>query len=68
RPRGGGFGRCFEWPSGRSVPEMPDRPDLREVIHGEYRIIYRVEPERVSILTVRHARRLLDPTETEDDE
>lgn len=54
--------------SGRTVPEIPDRPDLREVIHGEYRIVYRVESEQVSILTVRHARRLLDPAEMEDDE
>ncbi len=54
--------------SGRLVPEMPDRRDLREAIHGEYRIIYRLEAEQVSILTVRHARRLLDPTEMDDEE
>lgn len=54
--------------SGRSVPETPDRRDLREVVRGEYRIIYRLEPERLSILTVRHARRLLDPGEMEGDE
>lgn len=54
--------------SGRSVPEIPDRRNLREVIHGEHRIIYRVEPGQISILTVRHARRLLDPIEMDDEE
>jgi plasmid stabilization system protein ParE len=49
--------------SGRPVPELPDRPDLRVVIHDAYRVIYRVEPGRVSVLTVRHGRRLLDPSE-----
>jgi plasmid stabilization system protein ParE len=54
--------------SGRFVPEIPDRRDLREVIHGEYRIIYCVESERISILTVRHTRRIFDPAEIEDEE
>jgi len=47
---------------GRRVPEV-DRPDLRELSFSSYRVIYRLEPKRVSILTVRHARRLLDPAE-----
>jgi toxin ParE1/3/4 len=46
--------------SGRRIPEST-RPDLREVIHGNYRVIYRVEPDRVVILTVRHARQDLKP-------
>jgi plasmid stabilization system protein ParE len=54
--------------SGRPVPELPHRPELREVIHGAYRVIYRVEPDRVSVLTVRHARRLLDPSEVSEGE
>ncbi len=37
----------------------PTRPDLREIIHGNYRIIYRVSPEGVDILTVRHGRQIL---------
>lgn len=45
--------------SGRLVPEDPTRPDLREIIHGNYRIIYRVSPEGVDILTVRHGRQRL---------
>lgn len=54
--------------SGRPVPELPHRPDLREVIHGAYRVIYRVEPGEVSVLTVRHGRRLLDPSEVGEGE
>ncbi|MBA2694010.1 MAG: type II toxin-antitoxin system RelE/ParE family toxin [Rubrobacter sp.] len=53
--------------SGRFVPEMGERRGLREVVHGEYRIIYRAEPEQVLILTVRHSRRAFDPGEVEDE-
>ena len=48
--------------TGQIVPEV-ERPDIREVHHGVYRIIYRLESTRVAILTVRHGRRLFDPTE-----
>lgn len=41
--------------SGRRVPESP-RVDLREVIHGNFRIIYRTDPGELVVLTVRHAR------------
>jgi toxin ParE1/3/4 len=44
--------------SGRRVPES-ERKDLREVIHGNYRIIYRVDSDRLVVLTVRHARQEL---------
>lgn len=46
--------------SGREVPEVR-RGTVREVIHGRYRIIYRVEPDRVAVLTVRHSRQLTGP-------
>ena len=36
---------------GRRVPELPGS-DLRELIEGNYRIVYRVRPPRVEILTV----------------
>lgn len=49
--------------SGRHVPEVQHRQDLREVIYQSYRIIYRLEAERVLILTVRHSRQL---TQAED--
>jgi len=48
--------------SGRILRESPRGP-YRELLHGEYRIIYRVVRSRVLILTVRHGRRLLDPGE-----
>ncbi len=44
--------------SGRVVPEIK-QDDFREIIHGNYRIIYRLQNEIVSILTVRHGRQLL---------
>jgi len=47
--------------SGRIVPEAND-PIIREIILGNYRIIYRVKPEIVEILTVYHGARLLDPS------
>ncbi|CAN5752794.1 type II toxin-antitoxin system RelE/ParE family toxin [soil metagenome] len=45
--------------SGRVVPEA-NRQDLREVIHRDFRIIYRVEEHQLSVLTVRHTRQPLD--------
>jgi toxin ParE1/3/4 len=52
---------------GRRVPEL-DRDDVREVLHGEYRVIYRVDARRVVILTVRHGRRQFDPRELRSDD
>lgn len=51
---------------GRKVPEA-GRDDLREVLHGKYRLIYRIEPTRVVVLTVRHGRRQWDPSEVTHD-
>jgi toxin ParE1/3/4 len=47
--------------SGRVVPETRDR-SLREVVVGNYRIIYRAKQELVEILTVYRGARLLDPS------
>lgn len=47
---------------GRVVPEV-GRSDIRELFYESYRILYRVESKRVSILTVRHGRRLIDKKE-----
>ena len=49
---------------GRQVPDLP-RPDLRELLFGNYRIVYRLEPRRIAILTVRHLRRRFDPREAD---
>lgn len=51
-----------EYPeSGRIVPEI-NKLNIREIIHGNYRIIYKIRPEELSILTVRHFKQIL-PTE-----
>lgn len=44
--------------SGRIVPEV-NRKEIREIILGNYRIVYRAEPKNISILTVRHGRQIL---------
>lgn len=52
-------GRLETFPrSGRVVPEVGDE-SLREVVYENYRIVYRVKPEVVEILTVFHGARLL---------
>ncbi|HAK96977.1 MAG TPA: type II toxin-antitoxin system RelE/ParE family toxin [Planctomycetes bacterium] len=51
--------RLADFPeSGRVVPEIV-KPEIRELIQGDYRIIYRQRMERVEILTVFHGARLL---------
>ena len=47
---------------GRIVPEI-GREDIRELLLGNYRLIYRVEEDFLSILTLRHGRQLLDSRE-----
>ena len=47
---------------GRTVPEAEDET-IRELIFQNYRIIYRVEPARVLILTVIHGGRDLSRIE-----
>lgn len=39
--------------SGRAVPEL-DLPQVREVVEGPYRIIYRIRPDRIDVLAVIH--------------
>jgi toxin ParE1/3/4 len=45
--------------SGRIVPEL-NQPDIRERFVYSYRLIYRIEPERILVTAVIHGRRLLD--------
>jgi toxin ParE1/3/4 len=47
---------------GRVVPET-QRTEIRGILFGVYRIIYRIETSRLIVLTVRHGRRLLDISE-----
>ena len=42
----------------RMIPEFED-PDRRETFVYQYRLMYRVEPDRIRILRVAHGRRLL---------
>ena len=44
--------------SGRLVPEAR-RVDVRELLFEHYRIIYRVQPQRIQIITVIHGSRAL---------
>jgi addiction module RelE/StbE family toxin len=44
--------------SGQVVPEYSDS-SLREVIEGPYRIIYRVEPQQIVVVSVVHGARIL---------
>ena len=43
---------------GRIIPEINDS-QFRELIYGNYRIIYRIESKQISILTIRHGRQIL---------
>ena len=43
---------------GRKVPET-NRPDIREVFIGNFRIIYRIEPKKIFILTIRSFKQIL---------
>jgi len=43
---------------GRVVPEIEDE-QFRELIYGNYRIVYRIEKKQISILTIRHGKQIL---------
>jgi toxin ParE1/3/4 len=45
-------------PVGRRLPEYPD-DELRELLERPFRIIYRVTPEQIEIVTVKHYRQKL---------
>jgi plasmid stabilization system protein ParE len=47
---------------GRKVPEI-NRNEIREVFVSEYRIIYKIEPKKISILTIRNFKQLLPKTD-----
>lgn len=41
--------------SGRIVPEFR-RPEIREIIHGNYRLVYELKPNQIDMLTIWHTR------------
>jgi plasmid stabilization system protein ParE len=44
--------------TGRIVPEL-NNAQFREIIYGNYRIIYRIEKKQISVLTIRHGKQIL---------
>ena len=44
--------------SGRIVPEFR-RPEIRELIHGNYRLVYELKPNQIDMLTIWHTRQML---------
>ncbi len=56
----GAVDRLLNFPrSGRVVPELRN-PVIREIILGNYRIVYRLQKQTVEILTVYHGAKLLN--------
>ena len=51
---------------GRVVPEV-GREEIREVQYEGFRILYRISPEVLGILSVRHSRQQFHPEEVADD-
>lgn len=58
----GVFNHCQELnkhpASGRVVPEF-GRPELREIIHGSYRLVYELKAKQIDMLTIWHTRQML---------
>ncbi len=51
---------------GRIVPEF-DRPEIREIIHGNYRLVYELKPNQIDMLAIWHTRQMLpdDPNKVD---
>ncbi|MBF0205117.1 MAG: type II toxin-antitoxin system RelE/ParE family toxin [Desulfamplus sp.] len=45
---------------GRMVPEI-NSESFRELIYGNYRIIYRIAKDQLAVLTIHHGKQLLIP-------
>ena len=48
---------------GKTIHELP-QSDYREILFKKYRIIYRVDANKVYIITVHHSARLLENNDT----
>ena len=48
------------------MPEIRQE-QYRQIIYGNYRVVYRISETFISILTVRHYSRRFDPAELEED-
>jgi plasmid stabilization system protein ParE len=49
----------MEHPRQGKIVSKYQRDDIREIYEGRYRIIYRILPQQIDILTIRHSARLL---------
>ena len=45
---------------GRVMPEFGDE-NIRELLHGDYRIVYRIEDKRIEILSISHGAKPINP-------
>lgn len=60
-------GQLAQFPeSGRIIPVIKQQ-HFREIIHGHYRVIYRLEEKQISILTIRHGKQILPVDEIMDE-
>ena len=56
-------GRLQSFPDrGRMVPEL-GQASIRELIYGDYRVVYKIEGAKIGILTVRHGKRRFEVSE-----
>jgi toxin ParE1/3/4 len=56
----GAVERLRRFPESGGIVSECSNPQIREIIHGTYRIIYRTRPDQIDILTVFHSARLFD--------
>ncbi|WP_114983202.1 type II toxin-antitoxin system RelE/ParE family toxin [Cyclonatronum proteinivorum] len=47
------------------VPEFR-RPEIREIIHGNYRLVYEIKPLQIDMLTIWHVRQQLPDDPNKD--
>ncbi len=52
---------------GRMVPEIGS-PEVREILYGSHRVVYRLGKKRLHVLTVRHQRRDFNESILKDEE
>jgi addiction module RelE/StbE family toxin len=60
--------RLRDYPLSGCVVSELGRQDVREIVSGAYRIVYRVEASQLSVLTVRHSRQLMEENGVGDPE
>ena len=56
-----------QFPESAQVVSEYECSDIREVVEGPYRLIYRIDVDRVVVLSVIHGARLLPPARTQGD-